>query len=291
MPLQQSQKIPARKAIIWILLSLLLFSGSAAGVTYYYLSYLEAQSKDSRYNIVAIVQYCPQNEPIKTSILVELLQLSIDEPSNLYRYDLEASRQKLMACPIIKMAEIKKIKPGTLYIEYLYRKPVAYLSDFTNTAIDEEGVLIPFKPFYTPKNIPELFVGIDDAPSGQIWGTRIGGAKSRLALLFLGLCNEYFNFEGCTVRSIDISKAFDASCGQREIVISLDERVETSSIITSRRLLRITVEHFPQQLANYLVMRQSLNAELRNHDFVTSLSPNLIIDMRIPKLAFIKYVE
>ena len=71
--------------------------------------------------------------------------------------------------PLIKKASIKKIPPGTLYIEYQMRVPLAYLGDYTNTALDEEGYLFPFSPFFTPKKLPIIYLGLqqDDAQWGM----------------------------------------------------------------------------------------------------------------------------
>ncbi|MBA2729038.1 MAG: hypothetical protein H0U49_12810 [Parachlamydiaceae bacterium] len=285
MPPQNSHKISWNKAIVRILVSVLLLSGAASAATFFFFRFREGRANDSRYDIVAVVQSCHQNEGLKTSLLVELLQLSVDQPANLYRFDVNDARQKLFECPIIQMAEIQKIMPGTLYIEYSYRKPVAYISDYSNTAVDDQGVLIPFKPYYTPKNIPELIIGFENNPSHLVWGTELRGAKSYLAFSLLKVFNEHFAIEGCTVRCIDISKAFETSCGQREIVISLDERLKPPG----RRILRLTVEHYPQQLANYLALRPLLNEEFVNEE-ASSLS-NLVVDMRIPKLAYINRVR
>jgi len=287
MPSHDRQKVPWRRAFVLIGVSILLVSGTAAVGTFFFLRFREARVRDSRYNIVAVVQHCHQNEGLKTSLLVELLQLSVDQPMNLYCFDVQAAKETLLECPIITMAEIKKIKPGTLYIDYALRKPIAYVGDYSNTAVDDQGVLIPFKPYYTPKNIPELILGLDSDPLVPVWGSVLEGAKSQLAFSLLKAFNEHFAIEGCSVRCIDISKAFAVSCGQREIVITLDERAES----LSRRVLRLTVENYSEQLANYLVLRQELNKRFMDAQDLPSSISRLVVDMRIPKLAFINRMQ
>ncbi len=41
------------------------------------------------------------------------------------------------------------------------RTPYAYIGEFANTAIDKEGYLFPFRPFFTPKNLPILYIGLN----------------------------------------------------------------------------------------------------------------------------------
>ncbi len=290
MPSKYDDKITLHKAFALILLSLVIISGGAAAGMFYYFRYRESLANDSRYNIVAIVQNCCEGEWLKTSLLAELLQLSIDRPTNLYRFETLEVSNKLLMFHIFRSVEIKKIKPGTVHVEYTLRQPVAYLGDYTNTAMDDRGVLIPFKPFYTPKNIPILFVGFDmDSKENTLWGSALEGEKLQLALTLLNLLKTHYSHDGCQVRSIDISKAFDSNCGQREIVITLVEQIEQDGKRTLTfypRILRITVEHYFQQLADYLVLREHLNTEQSKIGINPSPS-KLIIDMRIPQLAFL----
>lgn len=275
----------------WILLPLGMIAGLVFTVVFLYFRYTQERSQDSRYNIVAVVQCCQQGEGVRTSLLTELLQLSIDAPTNLYSLNTDQAQQLLLNCPVFLHSEIKKIMPGTLYIEYSLRKPIAYLHDYSNTAIDEQGMLLPFNPFYTPKNIPELIVGFEFPESTPVWGTILEGQKAQLAFSLLKAFDQHFAIDSCSIHRIDISKAFLSSCGQREIVVSLEERIEKINLLSSRRILRLSTEQYPKELANYLLLRQRLNEQLMaTKDSVPTFS-NLIIDMRIPNLAFIDYID
>jgi len=298
-----SSSFPFRKALEWILLSTFLISGSCALAVFYYRHVKDSYAKDDRYKIVALVQTCNDNECLKTGYLAELLDLSIDRPSNLYRFKTREARKRLLESPLIKTAEVKKIKPGTIYIDYTLRKPAAYIAELTNTAMDDEGVLIPFKPFFTPKNIPEFVLGLDEEtsdPAALKWGTRLQGKKTRIALHMLKLLSENYAKEGTLIRRIDVSKAFAPSYGQREIVVILEDRREKSYNSNSYlyiypRTIRFSTNRYLQELADFGALRDRLNkmgepSEAASQSTVWK-APGMLIDMRIPQLAFIGKVE
>ena len=84
-----------------------------------------------KYQITAIIQTGPEREALKTAYLAELLDVSIDHPQNLYAFDLKEGESKLLSSPLIRRAEIKRLPPSTLYVDYEVRKPVAYLGNLS----------------------------------------------------------------------------------------------------------------------------------------------------------------
>lgn len=104
---------------------------------------------DEKYRIVSIVQTGPEKEALKTACLAELLGLSSDQPTQLYAFNLKKGEAKLLASPLIASARLKRLPPSTLYIDYEVRKPIAWLADYKNTAIDASGHLFPVTPFST----------------------------------------------------------------------------------------------------------------------------------------------
>lgn len=299
------QKIPCyldlKTALLRIGLFTLLISGSATlGLLYFH--YIKAQrSTDDKYRIIAIMQTSDSKESLKTEYLAELLDLSIDHPTNLYAYNSKEARRKLLASPLIKKAQVVKISPGTIYIDYSVRQPIAFLIDFTNTAIDEEGFSIPFKPFFTPKNLPEIYLGLTFENDKTVdWGTSIQGKKIDLALNVLNYASKHCCSKVSHIQRIDVSKAFASSFGQRAIVIILEDRIEkekdgVSYLHISPRILRLSVENYTQELDNYLILQSYLLDQESNKNFVESQNiakqEAQIIDMRLPSLAFIRKVK
>lgn len=254
--------LPFKKALKWILLSTVLVSGSVTGGLLYWHHHQQSLLSDPHYTLVAIMQSCRDQEPLQTNYLAELLDLSVNRPTNLYRFNVQEAEQKLLASPLIKSAKIKKIKPGMLYIEYSLRKPIAYVLDYSNTAIDIDGVLIPFKPFTTPKKVPELIL---DLPACLTWGENVSGEKVALAHEIIKLTNE----EGLNIlKRIDVSKAFSKRCGEREIVLFFEDS-------NAQTAVRFSPQNWKKQLINYKKLRLNMATFPRT------------VDMRISQLAFI----
>lgn len=264
------KRIPFFRALASIALSMLLVSGTAACGLWFYRYHQQQRGSDPRYNIIAIVQTGPGKEQLKTPLLAQLLDLSIDKPTNLYHFKTYEAKRKLLASPLIKEAEVKKIAPGTIYVDYVVRKPIAYLGDFDNTAIDDEGYLFPFRPYFTPKRIPELFLGLTDLQAA--WGNHIQEETAKLAFDVLAAINKYCPIDNLFVRRIDVSKAFSESYGHRQIVVTVDDGVVTT-------ILRLNTENFKQDLRQYRVLRENGLAQ--------GNSP-LVVDLRINDLAFIR---
>jgi hypothetical protein len=264
---ENKKKLPLRKAIYWIVLSTLFVSGSTGAALLYYWNLTRVNQGDAKYYIVAIVQQGPDKDILKTEYLAELLGLSLDTPTNLFKLSLEEAKRRLLKSPLIQSVVVKRVKPGTLYIDYRVRKPIAFLADFSNTALDEEGAMIPFAPFFTPKKLPEIVVGTVDQCR---WGDVLIGELVNWALDVLK------NNPHIQVKRIDLSHATASSFGQSEIILVLESPTKPET-----RILRLPSENNSQQLANYKVLEEYLvNKNME--------SSTLIVDLRIPHLAFLK---
>lgn len=289
---EKVKKIPLFKALWIIGLSACLISGSCLLFIFYYRQVQERQSSDSAYDIVAVVQTSIDAEGLKTAYLTELLGLSIDRPINLFSFNAKKAREMLLRVPFIKNASIAKIRPGTIHVDYVLRKPVAYLADYSNTAIDAEKVLFPLKPFYTPKKLPEIYTGITSLSS--VWGTILSGKEIELAFSLLALTPTYCDDLSSLCR-IDVSRAFLPSNGEREIVMILEDRmtrvVEGESLIcVYPRLLRLSPENYREQLGNYTNLRTYLRKKeygaIPPEKGIVRQAKALMIDLRISDLAF-----
>ncbi|WP_213106392.1 cell division protein FtsQ/DivIB [Candidatus Protochlamydia amoebophila] len=272
-------EIPFKRACLWILLSSLLISGSALMGWLYYQSAKEKRLRGGQYQIVAIVQETPHQESLKTGYLAELLELSLDQPANLYLFDSFEGEKKLLKSPLIKKVSIKKIRPGTLYIQYEMRSPIAYVGDYSNTAIDEDGILFPFRPFFTPKSIPTFYLGLSEH-EGK-WGVALQNVdRLQLARNVLKIFKEVATRE-IAVKQIDVAEAYADSYGQRQIVVKLEDRKDfLSRHISAETLLRLNPEHYKQNIVNFFSLDKVLNVKSKINNGMT------IIDLRIPHLAF-----
>lgn len=248
------ERIPLSKAFLIIFLSTLFVSGPAAIGVWTYQHLKSLRESNEKYRIVAIVQ----PGPLKTEYFAELLELSVDKPKNLYKFNLIDAQKKLLASPLIKNVALKKVIPGTLMIDYQVRRPIAFIGDYSNTAMDDEGVLIPFKPFFTPKKLPEIILGVSKECK---WGCPLTSEHKNMVLALLQ--------ELPHALRIDVSNYNHPSYGQRQIVIVVQQG-------SKKQILRLNPKDYKHQLKNYHLMT----------DFLAEKPDNLIIDLRIPNLAY-----
>lgn len=256
-------------AILYILLSTFLISGSAGLGIFFYQHLNKQKKKDSKYNIIAIVQSAIGSENIKTAYLSEILDLSIDKPKNLFAFSLQDAEKKLSNFPLIKSASINKLSPGTLFISYTIRSPRAYLGDFSNTAISEDGMLIPFKPFFSPKKLPIIFFGFDIFENkSKIWGTYIDEQRFQVACSILKAFETVPNLH---IEHIDLSRMTSESYGKREIIVALSNKLQTNKNL----VIRLNAEKY----LNSICLFKSLKFLLEEYPKV--------IDLRLDHLGLI----
>ena len=244
-----------------------------------------------QYRISAIIQTGPEKEALKTAYLAELLGLSLDQSTNLYAFDIKKGENKLLASPLIANAQIKRLPPSTLYIDYEVRKPIALLADYKNTAIDAGGYLFPAAPFFSPKNLPEIYLGL---PPFTAW--HLQGPYLQIALEILQFLEAAPWKEGLRIKRLDVSNAFAPSLGQREVVLFTEEEISLRSggkevVCTFPKILRLAPKDYSQQLGNFFALRRAMIEDYQKQ--LTGLKEGgrfapRIIDLRIPQLAFVE---
>jgi hypothetical protein len=225
-----------------------------------------------------IVQTGLQKEVLHSDYLAELLDLSSDQPTLLPDFDEESARNALLSSPLIKEASVKKILPNMVYIDYCVRKPVCWISDFVNTAIDQEGHMFPVSPFLSPKKLTEFYLGKEGLKESfrekdPTFDSPLKGRYIDLAYKILNLFQNQEK-ESFAVKRIDVSQAFYPTLGKRAVVVLIEN--ENNSC----HFLRMSTAHVEQEVVNYRNLRAHL-------DSATIEKQQTVIDLRIPKLAFI----
>ncbi len=263
------ERFPLHKAVIWIVTVTLVISGTAF-ISYSYYHYLQQlRTNDPKYNIQAVIQCCLSGDELPTGYLVELLQLSSDQPDNLYSWNSRLGEKRLKKSPFIKKALISKIAPDTLKVSYHARECVAVLGDFKNALVDKEAILLPRYPMIKEKDYPILFIG-GQQPK---WGEKIVTQEMKVALDVMQLIKREFPSE--VLESVDASRAYARSSGKRQIVVRM-KRDE------GYHLLRVTADGYLQQLANYRVL---LDADKLREKAA------IVIDLRVDHLAYLEMIE
>ncbi len=261
------------------------------GITY---SISKWRSTDQ--SIKQIIQSGPEKEALKTAFLAELLHLSVDQPTDLRDLNLEEGKKLLEACPLIKKAELKRLMPHTLYIDYTSRQPIAYLADYKNTALDEEGYLFPNFPFYAPKRIPKIYFGL----IASKMPVKLQGKQSSIAFDLLSILSMIKQERSLHVKWIDVSNVMATTYGKRQIVVILEEEKHLpnkQTVFSFSHILRLSSLKYSKELGNYLNLKKELDMqeqqqmmmEMREGSFLKM--PQKVIDLRISDLAFISEVE
>lgn len=298
MPLKPKVKMSLTRAIVWVLLSIVFISGPIAGGWFYYLHMQKKRLQDSAYNITAIIQKRPEKDALPSSYLAELMGLSADHPTNFFQFNVKKGLKGINSCPVIKCAKVKKIFPDTVYVDYLLREPVALLYDYQNAAIDGEGYLFPITPYFAPKRLPEIYLGVAMEGKEKIdWNEPLAASEISLALALLQQLSkpEYSEFK---VLRIDTSQAYADSYGRREIVLITEDQVRNDlegGVLTYLlpRIVRLSSPGYKDALENYLKLRPLLTKralEQLLNDAGQSIvkAPAVIVDMRIPGLSFLQ---
>lgn len=245
---------------------------------------------NEKYRIVAIVQTGPEKEALKTAYLAELIGLSADQPTQLYALDLKGAEEKLLACPLIARAKIRRLPPQTLYVDYEVRKPYAWLADYKNIAVDLSGHLFPVAPFLSPKRLPEIYLGLAGFTQ---WEISPKNSFLQLALEILAYLDTAPWTEGLRIQRIDVSSAFAASLGQREIVLFTEEELVLPQgvVCIFPKILRLAPKDYAQQLGNFFGLRRTMMEDYRRQ--LAGLKEGgrfapRVVDLRIPQLAFVE---
>ncbi len=287
------------RSILWIFTSAVLVNGLTFGGVKAYRFWQERRSIDYKVPIRAIVQTGPQKEALKTDYLAELLGLSQDKPTVCVDLDLKRAQKQLLASPVIKEAEVKIKEPGILYVNYTIRQPIVFLHDYENIALDEDRVPFPMVPFFSPKRLPQIYLGIE----GKLdWNKPLKGERVELAfelhkILQGPIASDLFN-----IKRIDVSNAFKRSYGRREIVLQTKDTIYSVKngqevCFNFPRILRLSTKKYTQELSNYLKYREKLlerekmELQFPANDEKIVEQPLKIIDFRISQLAFMEEIK
>ena len=306
---QNSPKLSLVQALSWIVGSTFVISASGHSAFQKYFRSQHTKVDKSLYLLTSLIQTGPQKEALRSEYLAQLMHLSMDRPRTSLSFDTKEAEKALLASPLIQEAHVKVLKPSTVYVDYTVRQPVAWLYDYENVALDKEGHLFPVHPFFSPKNLPEVYLGLapfgQKAPSTHLsaaeWKQPLKGDLVDLSFDVLSrlqpLARDLF-----TLKRIDVSHAFAETYGSREIVVVIENEVPSKEgnrqvLLLFPHYLRLSAKNYPQELGNYLELRKKLLEEdyklLKVEDPNASVvrAPQKVIDLRLSQLAFIEEVK
>ncbi|MCB1119327.1 MAG: hypothetical protein KDK65_05145 [Chlamydiia bacterium] len=195
--------IPKRRAWRFIILITLFMSGIPWSYWIFQKVRCYHRLHNSKYLIRSICQETHGPDHLPTPFFAEILSLSRDHPVHADRLPLAQMEAKLLQTHLFQAVHLNVLPPNTLHITYTLREPVAYLTDLSNTAIDATGTFFPIEPYFTPKNLPLLTLGLpDDAHLSD---------KIAHALVLIDQWHPH---------ALDVSHLFAPSLGHREVILS-----------------------------------------------------------------------
>jgi len=215
------------------------------------------------------------------------MNLSSDYPTSLYTFDLEKARQALLSSPVIKQASLFLAPPNSLRVEYQVRHPIALIHDLDNVGMDDEGHIFPMYPFFSPKNLPEIYMDLDVSTLSKNYAP-LKGAKVQLALELIHLINTQDPRNPLHMQIIDVSKIECDQYAKREIVICCREELFFEGTTHPvNRWLRLRTQDYAAQLGNYIQLRPRLLQQDREKIEKGQPLEDQMIDLRIAQLGFL----
>ena len=275
---ENEQKLPLKWAVAYILGSALLLWTLVFSGTYFYRHLREKRAQDERYKIVGLYQRCNSIDSLPTQYLAELLYLSSDKPTNLYAFSAHKAEKKLQSLPLFKRARVRAAKPGVVFVEYELRRPIARISDFENIGISEDKYLFPLTPFYTPKNLPEIYLGQEELEV-------LDPKRVELAFELMEIAKNVFP-AAFTLKRIDLGQAFSMSAN-REIVLCIEER--QVGALPYSFLVRLSSRDYQKSIENFFAMRPSF-LELQKKEQLKEQCCMQVVDLRVAHIALVKSV-
>ncbi len=301
---KKTAKIAPFKALYWILTSIFFVTGSAAVGLFFFTRWQNRQKTDPKYLITTIVQTGPKKNVLTSEYLSEVMDLSRDRPAHQFKFDVKRAERALLGSPLIKQAKVSLMKPNTVYVDYTVRKPLAWIFEYDNIAIDAEGYLFPVYPHFSPKQLPELYLGLEpfgkSVPVGEKgpgqWNVPLKGKYVKLGIDLLK------RTRNLNVRRIDVSNAYAATLGSREIVVYVEDEIlvtqaQKEHLCIFPRLVRLSTKNHLKELSNFLELRDNLLENEKDELIVSSDAPFIyslplqVIDLRIAGMGVIETVK
>ncbi len=256
-----SPQMSLGSSLFLILGSTLLISGSAACLVWFW-------PTASSTPITVLIHGTPStHERLPGHFLAAWMGLS-QRPIPFVRFDALAAEKQLAERPMIKHVHVRKVRPDAVCVDYTLRHPIAMLGNLHNTAIDQEGVLIPCYPYFS--QMPHFIVYFPEEWIEGKWGSSLSPKAFDLLHAFLDAWNR-LQFSDTSLVHLDLAGYDYPSAGRRQIVLSLQEKKVGKKIDL---LVRLPCEGFSDQLSLY-------------KSLIPYLDNSAIIDLRFPSLALL----
>lgn len=228
-------------------------TGGALLSILYYSHIFESQKNDPAFYL----KYLDQKGGLPSYYVEEVLGLCVDEMVNIHDFSVSKAKKRLEESPLIASVEVKKQMPDSCHVVYRLFEPVAMVTDWENAAVDQNGRLIPFLPFYDHVGLPQITIGEVAQPE---WGKKLRLSRVHTALKILR------KIPLQDLVRLDVSRVDMPSFGQREVIVTMQDAI-----------LRLNPDHWEDGWNNFLKMQEVIDDQ--------SLR---VVDLRIPQIAIIR---
>lgn len=217
--------------------------------------------------LTTLIQKTPTRQTLSPRFFSNYLGLN-PQGKNLAikRLDIDKINKKLKSFPIFKSIDAEMTKEGALQVSYFLRNPEYQLKDYSHCGVDEEGFIVPLTPFYTPKKLTQIFLGLEQL--------------TFLKAHHITLANQVMDFfrlhqlDQLTVAMIDLSKMKAAIKSHQEVIVTVE-------FLDKKHYLRLHPHYINKALIRYvsLFKEPSLREKILGH---------CLFDARITKFATLK---
>lgn len=229
--------------------------------------YLFGKKKYASTKLTTLIQKTPTRQTLSPRFFSNYLRLNpYGKNLAINRLDIDKINKKLKAFPIFKSIDAEMTKEGALQINYFLRNPEYQLKDYTNCGIDDEGFLMPLTPFYTPKKLTQVFLGLDKLDFSKAYQ--------------VSLANEVIHFfrlnqlDQLTVTMIDLSK-------MKAVIKSHQEVIVTIEFLDKKHYLRLHPQNINKGLTRYVSL-------FKEPSLRQKILGSCLFDARISKFATLK---
>jgi hypothetical protein len=236
---ESGKEVPHRtlfREVITVMMVSLCFWGAFFGALWWHSRQQHRRQSDERFVLKRLASRSMTQDRLPLSVLSELLDVQADEPLSVFAIQPDEAKRRLLACPSMAQANVWRLLPGTIGVEYALRLPVASLAGLKNVAIDWDGKMFFLFPFYAQKNLPVLVVPMLPVKTlNEAQKALYQSKEAPIALRLLERVQQAAAPRHLIVESIDVSRFREHSVFRREAVLVL------SSLLAKEKHLYVRI--------------------------------------------------
>jgi len=217
-----------------------------------------------------IVQKTTTIESLSPRFFSDYLGLSPKGRSlHIQNLDIRKIQKKLSEFPIFEKVQSEFTPQGELLVSYELRRPLFSLLDFSNCGLDSLGFFIPMAPYYSPKKLASIFLGIKNLEWNKAYDIKE-------AVEILNFFSPYLS-EDFNIKLIDLSHLKESIPARREIIVTI-------AFAKASHFLRLNPKHLHKALDRYMLL-------FKEPTLQEQIIRDVIFDARISRFATLKKLE